>query len=142
MSTKLPTERIVYQLPHASVVYTCELSAATGRVMPRLYVQAIDQYRFQREFIVQFRHEPGDSKDLYWEYHVYQHPGRRRVDKVSEYVARRFIIRFLELCRDHPALLFNNEGDHATNPHRPRHEGFVHMAEWLHRGTDLSVKLL
>lgn len=138
----LPTERIVFQLPHASVVYTCEHSAATGRVMPKLYVQAMDQYRFQREFLVEFRHEPGDSKTLYWEYHIYQHPGRRHIEKTTKHRAERFINRFLELCKDHPSLLFNATGDHATDKGRPRHEGFVRMAEYLHRGAELSVELL
>jgi hypothetical protein len=132
----VPTERIVFQFDNATVIYTAEHSAATGKVMPKLYVQAIDQYRFQRELIVEFRHEPGDSKKLFWEYHIYQHPGRRHVAKVSEYRATKFINRFLHLCKDYPDLLFNKSGD------RPRHEGFVFAAEFLHRGFDLSVRLL
>lgn len=57
-------ERIVHQFQHASVIYTEQHSAATNRRMPKLYVQAIDQYRYQRELIIQFRHQSGNSSKL------------------------------------------------------------------------------
>jgi hypothetical protein len=139
---KLPTERIVHQFENGCVIYTADHSQATGRVMPKLYVQSIDQYCYQREYNLGFRHEPGDSKKLYWESHIYQHPGRRSECKVSEEVAKRFILRFLDLCKNYPSLLFNKTGDHKENPARPRHEGFVHLAEILHRGVEPSVRLL
>lgn len=141
MSIVLPDKRTVHQFEHASVVYTAELSAATGKVMPKLYVQAIDQYSFQRELSVGRIHEPGDSKKILWESHIYQHPGRRFVQNVSESVAKRFTDRFLELCETYPALLFNKTGDHSKDVARPRHEGFVRLAEMMHRG-EFSVKLL
>jgi hypothetical protein len=142
-SVKIPTDRVVYQLPHATVIYTRNHSLATGRTMPSLKIQAHDQYRYQRELSVAFRHRPGDSSDLYWECHAYQHPGRRNIqENIPDSVARRFISRFLDLCASYPALLFNATGDHATDPGRPRHEGFVHLHDALLWGAELSVKLL
>lgn len=140
----LPTEALTYQFEksHATVIYRAEHSAATDRVMPHLDVMVIDQYRYQREFSVRYRWEPGDSSNLYWEWQVYRHPGRRNAGKVSQCVAERFILKFLELTRYYPGLLFNAAGDHATDPTRPRCEGFVHLAEYLHDGYEFSVKLL
>lgn len=126
-----------YEFAHATVQYTENHSLATGKVMPRLYVQVIDAYSYQRELTVEYRHEPGDSKNLYWEYHIYRHPGRRRVEKVSQKVATAFIERFLHLCEDYPVLLFN-EG----TIDRPRSDGFVRLAERLHDGEKLSAGML
>lgn len=135
----LPTDRIVLSIDkaHASVVYTNEHSAATGRNMPKLYVQVIDAYRYQRELSVQLRWEPGNSKNLFWEYHIYRHPGYRYIGTISEAVATRFIERFLEQSQQYPTLLFNEASDRQA-----RCEGFVHLAEKLHDGYELSVKLL
>ncbi len=126
-----------FQFPHATVLFSNDHSLATGQKMPKLYVQAIDQYRFQRELSVDFRHEPGNSSILFWESHVYQHPGRRHIVKLGKSQAEAFIIRFLELCEQYPSLLFN-----AEDSNRERHEGFVHLCERLHRGDMPSVNLL
>lgn len=135
-------ERIVHQFQHASVIYTEQHSAATNRRMPKLYVQAIDQYRYQRELIIQFRHQSGNSSKLYWECVAYRHPGRRFEQTITAGVATRFIDKFLRLCSEYPSLLFNQSGDHTTDIHRPRHENFVHMHERLLDGYRLSVDLL
>ena len=135
-------KRIIHQFQHASVIYTEEHSAATDKVMPKLEVMCIDAYRYQRELTVQYRHEPGDSKNLYWEFHVYRHPGRRALGKVPEKVAKKFISRFLEFCEKCPALLFNKTGEHTTNVARPNSEGFVHLCERIHDSETISVDML
>jgi hypothetical protein len=124
------------------VIFKNERSKATGRKYARLYVQCIDQYRFQREWTLEFRHKPGDSKACYWESHIYQHPGRRHAVEVGASAAEACIRRFLELCEKYPALLFNREGEHETNRARPRAEGFVSFAEWLHRGAIPSKTMI
>lgn len=134
MKSKLPIDHKVFQFEQASVIYTAEHSAATGMVMPRLCVQAIDAYSYQRELYVQFRHRAGDSKDMYWEVHAYRHPGRRHIQEVSQAVAERFITRFLEICETHARLLFNSE--------LPRSTGFVRLSECLLDGAVCSVRLL
>jgi hypothetical protein len=137
--SSLPTERKVYQFPHASVVFTADRWAATGRTMPRLYVQVVDAYRYQRELTVAFRHRPGASGDLFWEGHIYRHPHRREVSEIDERTAKRFIVRFLYLCDNYPTLLFN-EADPSRD--RPQCEGFVHLAERLHDEPTFSANML
>lgn len=134
----LPTERQLFQFPGVgTVIYTCDHSSATGRPMSKLYVQVIDDYRYHRELTVEFRYEPGDSKNLRWEFHIYRHPGVRRIETITQGVAERFIERFLDLSANYPILLFNGRSeDRATC------EGFVHLADRLHAGYDFSVKLL
>lgn len=141
-TSALPDAGVHYEFEHCTVNYSCEHSLATNRNMPRLSVQAIDAYGYQREFSVSFHHEPGDSSKLLWEMRVYCHPGRRESEVISESVAKRFISRFLDLCDRYPSLLFNATGEHETNKARPRSEGFIHLCERLHRGEALSVNLL
>ena len=132
-----------FEKAHATVQFKVADSVATGKTHYSLEVMVIDQYRFQREFSLSFHHEPGDSSDVHWESHIYQHPGRRHVLKhLGPKRCEAFIRRFLELCEKYPDLLFNAEGDHTTNKTRPRCEGFVSLAETLHRGALPSVKLL
>lgn len=126
------------QLPHATVIFTNDLSFATGKKMPRLYVQAHDAYRYQREWTLEFRYQPGDSKKLFWESHVYMHPGRREIVEVGASRAETCILKFLHLCESYPALLFP-EKDH---PNLSRCEGFVHFCEQLHRGAIPSATML
>ena len=133
---------LTLQFEQATVIFTNDLSQATGKQMPMLKVQAIDAYGYQREWSCGLRHEPGDSKDLYWESHVYQHPGRRESCRLSSAVAVKLINRFLDLCQDYPGLLFNGTGEHTTNAARPRCEGFVRFCEQMHRGAVPSVKML
>lgn len=142
METTLEREVFQFDKAHASVIYKVEPSAAIGGNRVSLEVMVIDQYRYQREFSLRFTYEPGNSANVRWEWHIYQHPSRRNDGIVSDGIAKRFIQRFLELCRDYPALLFNESGDHATDAARPRCEGFVHLAEALHLGAPLSVSTL
>ncbi len=138
-----PSKIFQFEQAHATVIFTNELSAATGQKHAKLYVQAIDQYGYLREWSLQFTHEPGDSTKTYWESHIYQHPGRREITKVRAQIATQCITRFLDLCEKHPTLLFNvAELAAATGRFRPQCEGFVHFAEALHRGTTPTAKML
>lgn len=131
-------ENKILQLPHATVIFTNYLSVATGKKMPKLYVQAHDAYGYQREWTLQFRCEPGDSKKLFWESHVYMHPGRREIVPVGKAMAETCILKFLHLCENYSDLLFPAD-DH---PKLIRCSGFVHFAEQLHRGALPSATLL
>lgn len=130
-TSKWPKGPVVLHPEHASVIYSEKESAATGKVMPKLEVQLIDFYRYQREWSIQFRHEPGNSKVLYWESHAYKHPGERHVARLSRDNAESLIARFLDLSTRYPALLFAVRG-----------QGFVHFHDALLRGAEPSVKLL
>jgi hypothetical protein len=134
VKSNLPIFRKEFQFEQASVVYTADHSEATGMVMPKLAVQVIDAYGYQRELMVQFRHASGDSKILHWEMHVYRHPGRRNIQEMSQVVAENFINRFLVICEKYPLFLFNDG--------MPRSKGFVQLSEQLLDGAALSVKLL
>lgn len=127
-----------FQFENATVVYTNDMSAATGKRMPRLYVQAIDAYGFQREWTLQYRHEPGDSSDCYWESHAYHHPGRRDIQRMAPKAAARVVAHFLDICQDYPTLMFNASQDRV----RARHEGFVKFHEVMLRGFEPSVKMM
>lgn len=134
----LPKESFkAWQFPQSSVIFKCEHSAAVGKVLPRLEVMCIDQYRYQRELLVYFNHHEGK-----WEYHAYRHPGRHHIGHISERVAMKFMERFLEQVEKYPGLLFNDTGDHAADKSRPRCEGFVHLSERLLDGGEFTVKQL
>ncbi len=122
---------IVLHPEHASVIYTEEHSPATGKVMPKLRVQLIDFYRYQREWSLGFRWEPGNSELLYWESHAYKHPGERHVLKMERAKAVSLIARFLEISTKYPTSLFGERG-----------QGFVHFHDAMLRGAEPSVKLL
>ena len=141
-SRKLPESK-TWQFPqsHSCVVWKREKGLG-GKTYFSLYVQSIDQYRFQREYSLKYSHVPGDSATLRWWSHVYMHPGRRQESEVSAERAKGFILRFLYLCDHYPSLLFNAAGDHAADASRPRSEGFVHLCERLHRGETVSKRLL
>lgn len=143
MKTTLPTERTVFQFEkaHACVIFTCDKDF-NGTPRPKLYIQAIDQYRYQRELSIEYRHEPGDSSKLFWECHAYRHPGRRHITQLSPAVAKRLIARILHLSAEYPSLLFNAQDNAADVHDRPRSEGFVHFHETLLDGAEPSVKLL
>ena len=135
----MPTPRTLsFEKAHASVIYT-ETPDCNGLARPKLFIQAIDAYAYQRELLVQYRHCAGDMKQMYWECHAYVHPGLRHITEPSEKVALAFIERFLEQCEKYPTLLFNDE-THGT---RPRSVGFVHLHNQLALWhADLSAELL
>lgn len=139
MALELPSVDLVFQFDkaHATIQYKCKHSAATGCVMPSLEVMVIDEYRYQREWSLAYRHKPGDSAVRYWESHIYQHPGRRHICEVAPDVAKLLMVRFVEQCDKYPTLLFNERTDK-----RPCCEGFVHFADMLMWGTPPSAKLL
>lgn len=145
-------EPVIFQFEdaHATVIFKNEKSAATGRKHARLYVQAIDQYGYQREWTLEFRHESGNSRVTYWESHIYMHPGRRQIVKVGAKMAENCIRHFLHVCRKYPNLLFNAAALVNHDPARPlparleirpRNQGFVNLAEALHRGALPSARL-
>ena len=113
-----------FEFKHGTVTYTVEKDA-NGQDRPKLYIQIIDDYRYQRELSVQLRHEPGDMKSLFWEIHAYKHAGIRQISRPTEKNAKAFIARILELAEKYPSLLFNERGE------RPSFEGFVHMHDHL-----------
>jgi hypothetical protein len=139
----LPTENktLQFERSHACVLFTVtEDKAGQGMICPKLYVQAIDAYRFQREMSVALihRYDPTTGKTSYlWEAHTYKHPGQREIAELSADVAKRFIARFLELSEKYPSLLFNE-----STAERARNEGFVHLQERIFCSEPVSVKLL
>lgn len=132
----LPKERKVWQFSNASVIYTCE-EDFNNKIHYKLYVQVIDEYRYQREWSLQYRFEPGNSSNYYWESHAYRHPGRHEIQKVTNAKAKKLMERFLYLLDNYPSLLFNDRSES-----RARHEGFVHFNEILLDGAEPSSKLL
>lgn len=124
------------QLNHACVLYSEERDF-NGRTLPKLYIQTIDAYRYQRELTIELRREPGSSSVYFWECHAYKHPGQRNVQTVTKQVAESLIERILHLARNYPTLLFNENSET-----RARHEGFVHFHDRLLAGFTATVKML
>ncbi len=124
-----PSAVFQFEAAHASVIFKNESVPATGKQHQSLEVMAIDAYGYQREWSLKYTWEPGNTSKLCWLSHVYQHPGRREVHVVDEKQAAGCILKFLELCRDFPSLLFND-----PSISRPRSAGFVQFCERLHRG--------
>jgi hypothetical protein len=133
----LPTEQIIKEFDHALVVYTCEHGEVADRVMPRLHAHAVCQYGYRRDLIVERRPTYGDPTRASWHYYAHHQLGRHTDRTINESLATRFILKFLELCDDQPASLFN-----PADEHRPRHEGFVKLMETLIYGHGLAMKLL
>lgn len=126
----------VHQFKHGTVIVENKYSAVSGKMMPKISVQIIDAYRYQREWTLEFRHKPG-KKHCYWESHVYKHPGQRHIVELSPNVAKRLWDRFLSMVENYPTLLFND-----TDERRARHEGFVHFSDTLLCGETPSCTLL
>ena len=135
MSTENDTCK-VHEFQQGTVIVTNKHSAASGRMMRKISVQILDAYRYQREWTLEFRREPG-GKRCYWESHAYKHPGQRHIVELSKQVAERLWDRFLEMVENHPSLLFND-----ADERRARHEGFVHFHDTLLCGATPSYKLL
>jgi hypothetical protein len=132
-------EPVIYQFEksHASVIFKNEFWKATGKKHASLEVMAIDAYGFQREFSLRLTFEPGNSKNIYWESQIYQHPGRRFIiSHLGNKKCEAFIKKFLAYCKNYPLAFFNEKGVAEQN------YGFVKFAERLHRGEEPSVKLL
>ena len=106
--------------PHLEKSHSCLIVRDDGSV----FVQSIDAYGYQREMIVS---PVIDGFTV----HVYQHPGRREIVKMTRAKGGKFITRLLELAEKYPALLFNAEGEH---PGQARNRGFVHLQERIFRG--------
>jgi hypothetical protein len=134
----LPTERKEFQFEQATVIYHAEHVLGKDEVVPKLEVQAIDQYGYQRELACKFRYRTGKATTYYWEVHTYRHPGRRDIQHVSERVAIHFITRFLEICEKYPILLFN----FADASGSPRNKGFVQLSERLLDGERCGTHML
>jgi hypothetical protein len=134
----LPTERKFYEFEQATVIYNVEHVPGKDGAVPKLEVQILDQYGYQRELSFKFRVRGGQATTYYWEVHTYRHPGRRDIQHVSERVAIHFITRFLDICEKHPIFLFNS----ADQSGSPRSKGFVQLSERLLDGERCGVHML
>ena len=106
------SEPRVIQINRATVIYTYNNPNSQ-----KLYVQAIDAYRNQRELTVSIA---GNEVVL----HAYIHPHFRRMVPEDKRRAQKFIARFMELVDKYPTLLFNEKNDnYASN------DGFVHCID-------------
>lgn len=142
----MPEESVTLQFEksHACVIFTNELSQAAGCYLPKLFVQAIDEYSFQREWTLQLKRDmltspaplPTEYR-LVWESHIYMHPERRCQVELGQARAIACIRRFLELANQYPDLLFN-----LRSKRQARNHGFVVFAERLHRGCIPSQTML
>lgn len=155
--TNLPmdVEFQVWNIPHGTVSWTCKPDA-NGKPRPRLAVQLIDQYRYQREWTIELTHstlgldvsDPPTMDKLRWVSHMYQHPGRRNIQELSPRNAKKVMERVLHLVQNYPDLLFNAEQmepETSVNRgqlRRPRHENFVHLAERILGGSPLLPSVL
>lgn len=106
--------------PHLEKSHSCAIVRDDGS----LYVQSIDAYGFQREMTVA---PVVDGFSV----HVYQHPGRREIVKMTRAKGGKFITRFLHLVEKYPTILFPAEGQ---VPQLSRNHGFVMFSERVFRG--------
>jgi len=113
---------------------------ANGVLRPKLYIQTVDAYRYQRELSIALIHEPGNLKELKWEVHAYKHPRERHITIIGKATAEALIERLLHYAEKYPTLLFN---EHNYGPNKlPRHEGFVHCHDKLLAGEAPSSAIL
>ena len=143
MSEKLalPKENKHWQFEQGTVSFKIETDA-NGKERPEFYVQVIDQYGYQREWRIGLRHRPGNLEDLYWESHMYRHPGRRSVHELTKTVALNMMGRFYYLLEKYPTLPFNPEYYKDGKLFRSRHTGFVHFSENVLDGAEPSIKMM
>ncbi len=144
MSEKLtlPTENKLWNVEQGTIQFKLEKDT-NGKERPEFYVQIIDQYGYQREWRIGLRHRPGNLEDLYWESHMYRHPGRRSVHELTKTVAMNMMTRFHYLLEKYPSLPFNPEYYEKNGKlRRARHSGFVHFSENVLDGADPSVKMM
>lgn len=136
--------------PFASVLYREEHSEAAGRVLPKLSVQCIDAYGYQREWSLSLERAAG-SVQCSWISHAYRHPGVRHIQPMEASKAKKLIARFLELCQKYPTLLFNDGprpltegamGNQNAVIGQPRAQGFVRFHTALLDGAEPTVRLL
>lgn len=106
--------------PHLEKSHSCAIVRDDGS----LYVQSIDAYGFQREMTV------APIVDGFT-VHVYQHPGRREIVKMTRAKGGKFLSRFLHLAEKYPTLLFPADGE---CPQLSRNHGFVVFSERVFRG--------
>ncbi len=106
--------------PGNTILQFEDCGATVGYTDDYLYVQAFDDYGFQHELSVK---KNEDS----WIYHIYWHPGVRRIEKVPERAAKKFINRFVETCKQYPSSLFNER-----TTRNARNHGFYKLAWRLH----------
>lgn len=132
MKLELPPPVTLEFENRACVVFSVKGPEDKFRVpMAKLFVQAYDQYGHQRELSVS---KP--ENDVLWSWKIYHHPDRRGDGTVGEDLGIKFVCRFLDICHNYPGILFNKEGEGI--PSRPLNEGFVQMAEAMHRGWSLQ----
>jgi hypothetical protein len=106
--------------PRLEKSHSCVIVRDDGSV----FVQSIDAYGFQREMTV----SPIVNG---FTVHVYQHPGRREIVKMTRAKGGKFLTRFLHLAEHYPTLLFPADGE---CPQLSRNHGFVLLCERIFRG--------
>ena len=129
-----------FEASHACVLFTVDKDANTVE-RPKLYIQCLDAYGRQLELSIQYRHEPGDMKKLFWELHAYRHPGIREICKLTAKMGEDMIKRIIDLCERFPGLLFN-ESAFRNGTYYPNCHGFVLMHTQLLDGHKPSLDLL
>ena len=116
-----------------------EVTDFNGNVCQKLYIQAIDAYRYQRELSIEFMrvHGRSDEASYHWQIHAYKHPGIREISQPEPMVAKGMINRLVDLATKYPDLLFNK-----GTADRARHEGFVHFHDVLLNGVKPNVSMI
>lgn len=102
-----------------------------------LFVQILDAYRYQREWILTSRAPVFVGSAPIWNSHAYMHPDFRNVQEITNRSAEKILTHFLDITTRHPALLFN-----VGNQNLARNEGFVHFHNLLLAGYKISAKLI
>ena len=132
MKLQITDEFKAFSVPRGSVIFKHNKDYR-GVLRPRVEIQVIDYYSFQREWSIGLEHEPGNIEKLRWVSHAYLHPGQRSIVEISEGVAVRMINRIADIVANNPNLLFAEKNNCRQ---------FVHVHQALVHGATPSVKLL
>jgi len=76
--------------------------------LPKLYIQCIDAYGYQRELTIQVKIVDGVRIGYS---HAYLHPYGRSEKNINPRQARNLIRRFITITQKWPELLFNKKSD-------------------------------
>jgi hypothetical protein len=141
MKTKLETNerRMIHNIQfEQGCMLVTDTTDYNGTVCPKLYIQVIDAYGYQRELSLAYMRVPGRGDEGYrWEIYSYKHPGIRNISELNTLTATAMIVRLVELATKYPSLLFN-EG----TPRQARHNGFVRFHDLLLRGIIPLVEMI
>ena len=121
---------------HACFILTNEKDWQ-GINRPKIYIQAIDSYSRQHEFILQYTHryDPATDKSrLFWELHSYRHVGNRKIIEMKDKDALKLFNRITETIQKYPSLWFN-----PMNETTGRNVGFFRFNEAILEGYDIKT---